>query len=164
MRVDVRKALYMGRRRAEHAKLLASFVPGAVWQAGRLFRLLGVHVLLEEDAELLPQRLELGEVLLVLALVLSLGLDALENADGGGVVVDPPGSLDGSLADGRRGDEIVGESVVQVALLWRSSVSLCPCNCLMKHSILLQNGCHNHSGSTSYSTSNSMGRIIPGTD
>jgi len=37
---------------------------------------LGVEVLLKGDAELLAQGLELVEVLLVLALVLDLGLDA----------------------------------------------------------------------------------------
>jgi hypothetical protein len=37
---------------------------------------LGVQVLLESDAELFPQGLELLEVLGVLALVLDLGLDA----------------------------------------------------------------------------------------
>jgi hypothetical protein len=79
-------------------------------------RLLRVEVLLEEDAELLAQRLELCEVLLVLALVLNLGLDTLEDTDGGGEVVDAAGSLEGSDDNGRRGNEIVGEGVVQVAL------------------------------------------------
>lgn len=37
---------------------------------------LGVQVLLQLDAELLPQGLQLLQVLLVLALVLDLGLDA----------------------------------------------------------------------------------------
>ena len=41
-----------------------------------LVRLLGEEVLLELDAELLPYRLELLDVLVVLALVLDLGLDA----------------------------------------------------------------------------------------
>lgn len=41
---------------------------------------LGVDVLLQGDTELLPQGLELGEVLLVLALVLDLGLDACGTA------------------------------------------------------------------------------------
>jgi hypothetical protein len=109
-----------------------------------LVGLLGIHVLLEHDAELLAQRLELSEVLLVLALVLDLGLDAclgnqsvsvpicgsgsggyfphggggrtLEDADGGGEVVDSPGGPEGGGQDGRGGDEIVGEGVVQVAL------------------------------------------------
>lgn len=38
--------------------------------------LLGEQVLLQHDAELVAQGLELGEVLLVLLLVLDLGLDA----------------------------------------------------------------------------------------
>lgn len=41
-----------------------------------LFGLLGVQVLLERDAELLAQGLELLQILGVLALVLDLGLDA----------------------------------------------------------------------------------------
>ncbi len=41
----------------------------------------------------------------------------LEDADGGREVVDSPGSLEGGGEDGRGGDEIVGEGVVQVALL-----------------------------------------------
>ena len=40
----------------------------------------------------------------------------LEDPDGGGVVVDSPGSPEGGGEDGGRGDEIVGEGVVQVAL------------------------------------------------
>lgn len=43
--------------------------------ADRLLRSVGIEILLEADAELLPQRLQLLEVLLVLALVLDLGLD-----------------------------------------------------------------------------------------
>lgn len=42
---------------------------------GRLC-VLGVQLLLEDDAELFPQGLQLLQVLLVLALVLDLGLDA----------------------------------------------------------------------------------------
>jgi hypothetical protein len=64
-----------------------------------LFRLLGEEVLLELDAELLAQALELVEVLLVLALVLDLGLDALEDADGSGIVVDSSGGLEGGDDD-----------------------------------------------------------------
>jgi hypothetical protein len=40
----------------------------------------------------------------------------LEDANGSGEVVHPPGGLQGSDENGGRGDEIVGESVVQVAL------------------------------------------------
>lgn len=45
------------------------------WTARNLF-LLGVKVLLQLDAKLLSQGLELVQVLLVLVLVLDLGLDA----------------------------------------------------------------------------------------
>lgn len=41
----------------------------------------------------------------------------LENADSGGKVVDSAGGLEGSGDDGDGRDEIVGEGVVQVALL-----------------------------------------------
>lgn len=106
-----------------------------------------VKVLLERDAQLLPQRLQLLQVLLVLALVLNLGLDAcggggcakewlatrlclspspspssfvyeltLEDADSCGEVVHSPGGLQGRDQDRRRGDEVVGKDVVQVAL------------------------------------------------
>lgn len=112
--------------------------------------LLGVQVLLEQDAELLAQRLELGQVLLVLLLVLDLGLDAccdhtgsanrhvcdeiklvfvchtLEDAHGSGEVVNPPGGPQGGRADGRRGDQIVSEGVVQVALRRVARVSVSP--------------------------------------
>jgi hypothetical protein len=54
--------------------------------------------------------------LLVLALVLDLGLDALEDADGGWVVVDAAGGLERRSDDAWGWDEIVCESVVQVAL------------------------------------------------
>ena len=42
----------------------------------KLFLRLGIEILLQRNAELLAQRLELVKVLLVLALVLNLGLDA----------------------------------------------------------------------------------------
>ena len=47
---------------------------------GRLC-VLGVQLLLEDDAELFPQGLQLLQVLLVLALVLDLGLDACDGVD-----------------------------------------------------------------------------------
>lgn len=60
-------------------------------------------------------------VLPVLALTRSVALfklcHTLEDPDGSGEVVDPPGGTQGGGADGRRGDEIVGEGVVQVALV-----------------------------------------------
>lgn len=45
-----------------------------------------------------------------------LGERTLKNADGSGKVVDPPGGLEGSSDDYGRGDKVVGEGVVQVAL------------------------------------------------
>jgi hypothetical protein len=51
-----------------------------------------------------------------LALVLNLGLDAFEDADSGGEIIDPARGLESGDDDGRRGNEIVGESIVQVAL------------------------------------------------
>lgn len=98
------------------------------------------QVLLQQNAQLLAQGLELSKVLLVLLLVLNLGLDAcfeksrlakrrhralrgglngdrtLEDPHGGGEVVDPPGGLERGGAHAGGGDEIVGEGVVQVAL------------------------------------------------
>lgn len=66
--------------------------------------------------KLLNDGLELSEVSLVLALVLDLLLDTLKDADGGGVVVDLAGCAEGSLDDVGRGDEVVGEAVVEAAL------------------------------------------------
>ena len=103
----------------------------------------GEELLLEHHAELFPDALQLLEVLVVLALVLDLGVDAcavvlvcapgcacgpghcdvaiggkrtLEYPDGGGKVVDAPGGSEGSDDDAGRGNEIVGESVVEVTL------------------------------------------------
>jgi hypothetical protein len=76
----------------------------------------GVKVLLQRHAELLTEGLGLLEVLSVLALVLDLGLETLEDADSGSKVVDPPGSLESSDDDGGRGNEIVSEGVVEIAL------------------------------------------------
>jgi hypothetical protein len=56
------------------------------------------------------------EILLVLPCVLDLLLEPFKDADGGRVVVDPPGGLERRLDDVQRGDEIVGEAVVQAAL------------------------------------------------
>ena len=44
------------------------------------------------------------------------GKRTLEYPDGGGEVVDAPGGSEGSDDDAGRGDEIVGESVVEVTL------------------------------------------------
>jgi hypothetical protein len=110
------------------------------WYVARL-RAGGEEVLLEHHAELFPDALKLLEVLVVLALVLDLGVDAcvvyvsvcsgmcvdrwrrrkrqkrtLEYPDGGGEVVDAAGGSEGSDDNAGRGDEIVGESVVEVTL------------------------------------------------
>ena len=77
-----------------------------------LLGLLGVKLLLQQDTELLLQGLQFVQVLLVLALVLDLGLNSLEDSHSGGVIVDPSRGLESSLDDGGGGDE----SVVQIAL------------------------------------------------
>ena len=51
-------------------------MPGSPQRIPIRLLLLGVQVLLKDDSELLAERLELVEVLLVLALVLNLGLDS----------------------------------------------------------------------------------------
>jgi hypothetical protein len=50
------------------------------------------------------------------------GKRTLENPDSGGKVVDTPGSFESGGDDRRRGDEIVGEAVVQVSLCGVSRV------------------------------------------
>lgn len=113
-------------------------------------RNLRVQLLLQQNAELLAQGLELVKVLLVLLLVLDLGLDAcfedgrlakqrrqaspawgwnsgrtLEDPHGSGEVVDPPGGLERGGAHAGGGDEVIGKGVVQVALrvVWVSAAS-----------------------------------------
>jgi len=49
-------------------------------------------------------------------MTLDLGLDAFEDAHCGRVVVDAAGGAESGDDDGRGGDQIVGECVVQVAL------------------------------------------------
>ena len=66
--------------------------------------------------KLFPNTLELIKVLLILLLVLNLLPDTLEDPDGGRVVVYTTGSTEGSFDDGRGGDQIMGEAVVQAAL------------------------------------------------
>jgi len=61
-------------------------------------------------------RLQLVEVSLVLSLVLYLFLDALQDPDGRGIIVHLSRRLQGRLDHARRGDEIVGETVVQTSL------------------------------------------------
>jgi len=104
-----------------------------------LFR---IHRLLQADAQLFPQRLQLLEVLVVLALVLDLSLKAygsfvsnsgslvpamlrideqlehvtFEDSHRGREVVDSPGGPQRGGDDGGRGHEVVGEGVVQVPL------------------------------------------------
>lgn len=64
-----------------------------------LFGFLREQVLFQQDAHLLAHGLQLIEVLLVLALVLHLGLDAFEDAHRGREVVDPSGGLEGGDED-----------------------------------------------------------------
>ena len=66
--------------------------------------------------KLLPEGLQLVKVRLVLLLVLHLLLDALEDADGGSVVVHATGSTEGSLNNRGCGDKIMGEAVVETTL------------------------------------------------
>ena len=66
--------------------------------------------------KLLPEGLQLVKVRLVLLLVLHLLLDALEDADGGSVVVHATGCTDGGLDDRGCGNKVVGEAVVETAL------------------------------------------------
>lgn len=54
------------------------------------------------------------------------GADArltFEDPHGGGVVVDASGGLEGCDDDGRRGHQVVGEGVVQVALHGRGRLA-----------------------------------------
>lgn len=111
-----------------------------------LARVLRIQVVPQGDAKLFPYRLELLQVLVVLALVLNFGSDGcgedetltigpmlthrgpgrgqceeveghtLEYSHGGGKVIDPPGGPEGGGDDGGRGDQVVGEGVVEVAL------------------------------------------------
>ena len=66
--------------------------------------------------EFLPDALQLIQILLVLLLVLDFLTNAFENTDGGSVVIDTTSRAECSLDDGRRGDEIVGEAVVESSL------------------------------------------------
>lgn len=96
---------------------------------------LGVEFLLERDAELSSETLESLEILLILTFVLDLGADAciwvsgeqrrsagygyrrtFENSDGSGEVVDATSCAESSRENLNGRDEIVGKSVVQVAL------------------------------------------------
>lgn len=66
--------------------------------------------------KLLNNSVELSEVGLVLALVLDLLLDTLENADGGGVVVDLARGAEGSGNNLSGRNEVVREGVVETTL------------------------------------------------
>lgn len=107
---------------------------------GSSLRAFGVQVLLEVDAQLFPHGLQLFQVLVVLAVVLHLGLDAcgkdfrqlgliiplicgsdtlrltLEYPHCSGKVVDPAGGAQSGGDDRWRGHKIVRERVVEVAL------------------------------------------------
>jgi hypothetical protein len=56
--------------------------------------------------------------------VLNFFPDALKDSDGGRVVVDTTGRTEGSLNDGGRRDQIVGEAVVQTTLDLEQVLSL----------------------------------------
>lgn len=79
---------------------------------------------LERHTQLLPDALELIQISLVLLLVLDLLPDTLEDPNGGRVVVNTTSSAEGSLYDGRRRDQIVGEAVVETTLDFEQILSL----------------------------------------
>lgn len=79
-------------------------------------RFVGKQLLLEVDAQLLSNVLQLLQVGLVLRVVLNLVLQGLESSDSGGVVVDTSARLQRLLNDDGRGDQVVGEAVVQDSL------------------------------------------------
>jgi hypothetical protein len=76
----------------------------------------GFFLILRRRTKLFLDTLELIQISLVLLLILDLLPDTLKDPDSGRVVVDATGSTEGSLDDGRRRDQIVGEAVVQTAL------------------------------------------------
>jgi len=101
-----------------------------VYQLDLLFtislRRIWVHDLPEIDTELLPYWLQLRQVLVILGLVLDLGLDSLKDTDSSWVVIDAASGAESGDDDGWGWDEIVGECVVQISLLWLlDSVSGC---------------------------------------
>lgn len=77
---------------------------------------LKLELLLGLNAKLGLEGSKLLHVLLVESIGAGLDLETLKDADGGRVVVDAAGGLEGSLDDGGGGDEIVTESVVQATL------------------------------------------------
>lgn len=95
-------------------RFLFSFIPLAALKKGKIS--LKLELLLGLNAELGLEGSKLLHVLLVESIGTGLDLETLKNADGGGVVVDAAGGLEGSLDDGGGGDEIVAEGVVQATL------------------------------------------------
>lgn len=83
-----------------------------------------VQLLLQVNAELLSDVLQLLEVGLVLLRVLNLVLQSLEGSDGSWVVVDSSTSLQSLLDDRWSWDQIVRETVVQDSLDLEQVVSL----------------------------------------
>lgn len=79
-------------------------------------RFVGKQLLLEVDAQLLSNVLQLLQVGLVLRVVLNLVLQGLEGSDSGGVVIDTSARLQRLLDDNGRGDQVIGEAVVQDSL------------------------------------------------
>jgi len=79
---------------------------------------------LKRHTQLLPDTLELIQISLVLLLVLDFLPDTLEDPNGGRVVVDTASSAEGSLDDGRRRDQIVGEAVVETTLDFKQILGL----------------------------------------
>ena len=79
--------------------------------------LLRIQIFDESDAEFLSEILEFIKVLLVLLLVLHLCLYAFEDPNGRWEIVDAPGGSEGGGYDGGGWDEVIGEGIVEVALL-----------------------------------------------
>lgn len=75
-----------------------------------------IEVEQRQRTKLLAEGLELIQVLLVLLGVLDLLLDTVKHPDGGSVVVHATSSPDGGLNDRGRGDEVVGETIVETTL------------------------------------------------
>ena len=80
----------------------------------------------------------------------------LEDADGGGEVVDSPGGLEGGGEDGGGGDEIVGEGVVQVALLSEGSFGSASVGDNGRRGSRMRAGRRTWSSKTSWTPSNSF--------
>lgn len=70
-------------------------------------RFVGKQLLLEVNAQLLSNVLQLLQVSLVLRVVLNLVLQGLEGSNSGGVVVDTSARLQRLLDDDGRGDQVI---------------------------------------------------------